>query len=362
MIRKLYEPDLPQSDRNRIVQVSVDLTKRKAFKECLGVGPCKGAIEAGHLIPKAWLRRICDDSGHVRAFAKLPVNPFEGDPEQGPDYPGLMHINNTFVGSFTCRNHEEMFCPTDNPDVDLNDIGKLNLLVYKPIIATLWLQRLLLRRAQASLAEVPQSEPFQLESHLQRQRVMGLQYYKRQTEACLSPSTCKRCQGAKCKVIGHKKFEIPGEPSIAVSDFTDGIRTLERIGPPFHSKSNLMNWGVTVLPFHRGHKVIFHHFREEEKIIDPVGELLTPLNGKKLQGQISYWMLKSFENIVIRPERWDRFGKRRREAIVDLFENQTPDIGFGSMEQIERWERNRLKPDLPAHNPNQINLFNPNKQ
>ncbi len=360
MIRKLYVPDMPQNERNRIAQIAVDLTKRKAYRECLGVGGCQGAIEGGHVIPRAWLRRICDDAGMVRVFAKLPINVFRSNPEDIAQIPVLEHYQKATVGSYTCRKHEEMFSPADNPDVDLSDYSNLNLILYRPVLATLWLQKLLLQQAEAILSEMPQSEVSQREVELQRQRVMGLEHYKRLTEECLNPQTCKRCKGQKCKAIGHKVFLIPGEPAIAVSDFTDGIMT--RANPRFGVVQPIMNWGMTVLPYNKGHKVIFHHFIEEEKIITPVSRVISNLQGGKLQGQISYWILKTFEMIAISPKRWEQFGNSRREAILDVVVNEVPDTGFGSMERIQQWERDRFKPILPASNPHQINLFNPNKR
>lgn len=358
MIRRLHTPELPENERKRIVQRAVDLTKRKAYKECLVQGECKGPIVGGHLIPRAWLKSISNEDENVRAFAKLPLNMFGAGHEQDHS-PVLDHINNVFVGSFTCSRHEKIFNSIDDPDPDLTAYRNLNLMVYKPILASLWRHKLLLQMAQDNLAEVPQSELFQFEVRLQQERINGLRYYKRQVERCLSPQTCHNCKDGKCKVIGHKIFHIPGEPALAVSDFSDGI--MRRENPRFNAKWLITNWGMTVLPLSKGHKVIFHHFTDEERIREPVGQLLSRLQGKKLQGQISYWILKSFENLAINPERWERFGKRRL-AILDVFQNEIPDVGYGTMEKMLKWERDRFKPDLSAPNPNQLNLFNPDKR
>ena len=174
MIRKLHAPDLPRNERSRITQTAVDLTKQRAFKECLGPGECKGSIEGGHLIPKSWLRKMSNQTGEVRIFTALPINPFRASIEDSLNALKLEHLNNVFVGSFTCRNHEEMYGPTDDPDANLSDYRTLNLLAHKPITAALWQQKLLLQQAEAMLAEVPEDEAFQFEVELQRQRVIGL--------------------------------------------------------------------------------------------------------------------------------------------------------------------------------------------
>ena len=360
MIRKLHIPKLPQNERNRVSQISVDLTKRKAYRSCLAVGQCKGDVVGGHVIPRSWLRKICDKDGRVRVFSQLPLNIFKEDFDEAPHFPGMEHFNNAFVGSFTCQGHEELFFPIDSPDPDWNDSRILNLMVYKPIIAGLWREKLLLQSTEAELAEVPESELFQSMVELQRQRVIGLEHYKKQTEECLNPWSCKKCNGGTCQVIAHKIFEIPGEPALAVSDFSDGIRT--RINPRFGLVEYIVNWGITVLPVDWGHKVVFHHFVEEESTLEPMSRRLAALQGRKLQGEICYRILKSFENIAISPERWKQIGEARRQAIFDVFNNEMPEVGFGSWDTVMKWERERFRPDMPAPNPNQLNLFNANKR
>ena len=152
---------------------------------------------------------------------------------------------------------------------------------------------------------------------------------------------------------------MPGKPALVVSDFSDGIRT--RINPRFRTVEYIVNWGMTVLPLNDGHRVILHHFVEEEPIIEPMSQQLSRLQGWKLQGEISHRMLKSFENIVIDPRRWQQLGGKRRQAMLDVFLNEMPETGFGDMETVMKWERNRFKPDMPAPNPNQLNLFSSNK-
>ena len=358
MIRQLHTPDLAEQERRRISQVAVDVTKRKAYQECLVNGACEGPIVGGHLIPRAWLKRICDDNDKVRVFAELPINVFRAD--RRPDsLPVLNHINNAFVGSFTCRRHEQIFFPIDNPDLDITNQGNLNLMLYKSLLGTLWGEKLLLQMAQACLAESPQDEMFKSQVWLQKQRFIGLTHYKLQVEGCLSPQTCDNCSDGRCRVIGHKVFQIPGDPALAASEFSDGIRT--RVNPVTNSVQHSMNWGMTVLPLSKGHAVILHHFIEEEDIISPLGQMLSHLPVRKLQGQISYWMLKSFEKLAISPARWGQFG-RRRQAMLDVFLNQTPDVGFGTLDEIRKWEENRLKPYYFALNYNELNLFSPNKR
>ena len=402
MTSRLNEPSLSENERKRISQIILDMTKRRAYRRCLATGQCKGIVVGGHVVPRAWLKEICDGEGNVRVFSELPVNPFKSLSGKTRCFPALEHFNNALVGSFTCQKHEGLFSSIDHAEPDLRDSRNLNLMVYRPIISTLWKQQLLLQAAQAALTEVPESELFQSMARLQRQRVNGLEYYRRQTERCLSPRECRKCTGGKCKSIGHKVYRLSGEPAVAASDFSDGIipiccdcaannipqcshpsfpRKRESIRPPsentaashkkgirtrvnfgFRTVENLVNWGITVLPFSKGHKVILHHFVEEEDIIEPMSQRLSGLQGKKLQREISHQLLKSFENIAIGPRRWDQLGNRRRRAILNVFTNELPDIGFGSIDAVMKWERDRGRPETPIPNPNQINLFNPKKR
>ena len=357
MVQELHMPDLPENERKRIAQRATDLTKRKAYKECLAIGECEGPIVGSHSIPRAWLRKICDNDGKVRVFEKLPLNPFRANNDT---YPVLNHLNSVSVGYFTCERHERLFSRIDDPNLDVCDSGNLNLLVYRPILETLWTQNLLMQQARAKLAEAPQNELFEKEVGLQNQRIAGLRHYKKRIEGCLDPKTCHHCEGGKCRVVGHKTFHIPGEPALAVSGFSDGIRT--RANARFNYVQHLMNWGMTVLPLSNGHMVIFHHFIDEEKIIEPLGRMLSHLHGKKLQGQISYWTLKSFEQLAISPSRWEQFGRHRRSAMLDVFYNEMPDVGFGDMEQIQKWDKDFFNPNPLAANYNQLNLFNPEKR
>ncbi len=359
MIRELYQPNLSENERKRISQIGIDQTKRKAFRSCQAIGQCERPIVGGHVIPRSWLKKICDDNGKVCVFSRLPLNPFRWSSEEETNIAIMEHINNAFVGSFTCQKHEALFSSVDNPEPDLSDYRNLNLMVYKPIIASLWQEKLILQSVQAELAEVPESELFQSMLRLQRHRVMGLTHYKRETEQCLHPETCRRCKGGKCKVLGHKVFHIPGEPVVACSSFSDGIRTI--INPVSRVVQKIVNWGMTILPITDGHKVIVHHFIEEENIIEPMGRLLSRLQGDKLHREIPHQMLKYFENIAISPMRWDQIGGKRRRAIMDFFIDEMPNVGIGSVDRLDKWERDKFVPDRPIPNPNQINLFNPNK-
>lgn len=352
-MRELFQPKLPESQKRHILQVLTEKTKIDRYKECLAVGEHEGSIVRGHLIPHAWLRKISLE-GEVMAFMTLPIvgtKALEGDGSFG-----LQPVSaNTFNRRcFTCKKHEVLFHPIDIPDADLFDLRNLNLLVYKSIIATLWSQKLLMRSEEAALSETPENEMFKFGARLYSQSAIGLEYYKRQVERCLDPQTCSRCEGRECKTLAHKVLHIRGEPALAVSDFTSGAR--RRDDYTHGTITHLANWGLTVRPDAKGHTVVFHYFREEQGILQPDIEQLSRLQGRHLQEKVSCLILDHFENIAISPAVWERFG-RRRNAILERFYNEVPNIGFGSAEQIAKWERDRFDPHPTPPNLRQLNLF-----
>ena len=348
-MRKLYQPDLPENQKRHIRQVLTDKTKIDRYKECLAAGEHKGAIVEGHLIPRSWLRKI-DLDGKVIAFMTLPIAL-----TQIPQLVGIWVFN---TGSFTCKEHENLFRPVDDPGVDLSDLRNLNLSVYKAIIATLWRQKLIFRAYESMLAETPDDEVFQAYLNMYRQQAIGLEHYKREVERCLNPQNCRWCNGRECKIVAHKVLHIRGEPILAVSDFTSGIRT--KVNPMRRTVDYIANWGLTVLPTEKGHTVALHYFREERDIVEPTVEQLSRLQGRQLQAMVSCLILDSLENIAISPAAWLKFGKRR-QAMVDRFRSEIPDIGFGSAERIAKWERDRFDPHPTPPNRHQLNLFSTRK-
>lgn len=343
-MRKLYQPELPENQRRHILQLITDKTKIARYKECLVAGEHQGAIVEGHLIPRSWLRKI-DLEGKVMAFMTLPI-------AQTPP-PQLVGSGVCNTGSFTCGEHENFFRPVDDPDADLSDLRNLNLLVYKAIIATLWRQKLLLGGYESALDETPDNEMFQEHRHIIRQHIIGLRHYKREVERCLNPQNCRWCNGRECKTVAHKVLHIRGEPILAVADFTSGIRTEVN---PVRGTVRKANWGLTVRPSEKGHTVALHYFREERAIVEPTVEQMSRLQGRHLHAMVSCLIVDHLENIAISPATWSNFGKRR-QAIVDRFRSEIPDIGFGPAERIAKWERDRLDPHPTPPNRHQLNLF-----
>ena len=358
----LHRPDLPENQKRHLLQGIINKTKIKSFGKCMfGESHAAKAVR-GHVVPKNWLKQISVND-EVRVFISLPISgfwdlPVETYTDVEPPTRNL-HINLATVRRFTCQPHEEALSPTDSIYPDISDVQILNLCTYRSLIAQLWLESLLELCFREALKITPDDEPFQLQARLHRQNVLGLEQYKKLIEPCLVPDTCRRCKGGKCKVTGHVVRHMPGEPTFAVSQFSSGSRT--RANFHFGTLSRIANWGLTIIPIPQGHTAILQYFLEDmlgnPKTQRTISEFQA-LNGRALEQMISALVLDKCENIAISPKAWDAFGSKRQQAMLYRFRTEQSDVGFGSREQIKKWNREHFQEvkELPT-NPRQLNMF-----
>lgn len=364
LLTPLYQPPTSENERKRIANIITDKTKPRAYKNCMVDPSCNRKIVKGHLVPQSWLKKI-STKDEVIPFASFPI--YE-DYRQVQDVKGdavklfhqdlkPAHINNVFVRYFTCQYHEGYFQHIDDLNCDVNDIRNKNWLVYKAIIAQKWNLRLFIRAWKAVLEEQPSNEMFQHMLEHYRQCAIGVGEYEQQTKKCLEPNQCSQCKSGKCETVKHIVRHIPGNPTLAVSQFSQGIKT--NINPIRQEVTYLANGGWTVLPDEKGHYVILHYFAEDEdfEIIQRVSRNMERLQGEKLQSSISAQLLDDCENIAISPAVWDRIGKNRQRAMVSRFVENGLDIGIGSRERMIKLEGQRKLDPLVVPNPRQINLF-----
>lgn len=358
----LHRPELPENRKRRLLQVITDKTKIKSFGKCMYGGSHAARAVGGHVIPRNWLRQISVND-EVKVFTSLPVSDFWNQQVETPGEiaPQIRneHINRATVRRFTCQTHEDALSPTDSINPDTSGVRILNLCTYRPLIAQVWLETLLKQCFEEVTKIVPDDEPFQFQARTHRQNVIGLEQYKMLTEPCLSPDSCNKCIGDKCRVTGHVVRHISGKPTLAVSQFSSGSRT--RVNFHFGTIKHIANWGLTIIPTPTGHTAILHYFFEDvpkslemRKTIQQFGSL----NGKTLEQMISVLVLDTCENIAISPAAWDAFGSKRQSAMLDRFGTEQSDKGFGSREQIEKWNREHFQEIRKSPtNPRQLNLF-----
>ena len=362
----LYQPPTSENERKRIVSIITDKTKPRAYKHCMVDPSCNRKIVKGHLVPRSWLKKI-STKDEVIPFASFPVyhhnrqvQDMEGDAvELFRQNVKPVHRNNVFVRYFTCQHHESYFGHIDDPDCDVYDSRNKNWMAYKAIIAQKWNVDLFVRAWSAVREEQPMNQAFQALVQHFRQCAIGLDQYERQIKKCLEPSQCSKCKGGQCKVVKHVVRHIPGNPVVAVSEFSQGVRT--KIDPVRGEFTYIANPGWTVFPDKTGHYVIFHYFAEDEKIevMQIVSQNMQRLHGRKLQALISGLILYGCENIAVNPATWDRTRYKRQRAIVSRFVENNPSI-VGSKERIVEMDRRRYLDPLMVPNPQQINLFSLN--
>lgn len=346
----LHRPDLTENESRSIAQMLTDKTKPHQYKECLVSGEHKGQIAKGHLIPRSWLTEISLRS-KVMMITEPPINLFWGNRDRAIS----VGIGDATTGFFTCEEHEKLFFPIDAKDPDLSSAQSLTLMMYKAIISQLWSQKLMKKAYESILQETPSNEPAQIILWNHKDREQGLTAYKEKIEQCLYPSSCTKCMGQECQSIAHKVWHIAGNPAMAVSQHTDGARA--KTAPHQGTEQKIVHWGFTVLPTGKGHAAILHYYRDEEHDLYSLFGGLFKAQGKKLQSELSVLMLDYCENIAISPTHWERLGTKRQQAILQRFWAEMPDFGFGTKEQIEKWERDRLSSEKYVPNMRQLNLF-----
>ena len=362
-MRTLGRAELSENSKRRLLQSITDSTKRNRYRECLVVGNHRGKVVKGHIVPKSWLKKLSDDKDEVYVFASHPVRMLGESPDRELSIADKLHINNALVRSFTCEGHEPLFSSVDQTDPDLSNFNNLNRMLYRAISGQLWLEILIHNAFTKAFESSPQDELFQVIALMCRENRAGLRYYKKEAERCLDPEVCRRCRGGPCRTIAHRVIRLPGEGLLlSASQFTAGHRTVVRIPHNYHSEPQVQpiaNWGITVLPMSKGHKVVLHYFREEERFVRPEFDYIQSLQGRKQEAQISALLLSSCENIAISPHMWEQIGERRQQAILKMFQEERKDVGFGTEEMLAKWERDRMFPSRRIHvpHPNLVNMF-----
>ena len=360
---QLQTAEHPENELKRIRHLYVTMLKRKSFRKCTVGEGCRGKIVQGHLIPRAWLRAIATQD-EVYVFS--PHSPPKALMDEDPDYelPMKEHVNNALTRYFTCEEHEKLFFPIDELDPDLSLLQNIHLVIYRSLLAQLWLEDFLLRCHKRLAEESPEDEMFRALAQVNAEHLQGLRYYKRVTEKCLDPERCKRCRGGPCKTIGHIKRHMQGKRGISASQFSDGTRLRVRDNSEYQTHvQSVANWGLAVLPTKRGHAALLNYFLEERAIIQSELNYIAGLQGKRLEAYISAMLLSSCEDIAISPSFWEGLGSKRQDAIRSRFRNYMPDIGVGTLEMIDKWTEERLRShsieQIP--NPSHINLFRETK-
>ena len=358
--RRIDPPLLPEEETRRLQRLFFDKTKPRAFRQCLVFDCHDTKTVDGHVVPRSWMKEISGE-GHVMSFIsrRLRQYPDSGDVEA--EYLAEVRrepVSTATVRHFTCANHEKFFFDIDKAQPDTSQARILNLMAYRAVLAQLWTE-LTVRGAHAEvLNQNPTDELAAFLFHHRQQTANGLNYYKRELERCLDPARCRRCHGGNCKTIAHVVRHIRGDPVLASSQFSSGLRTeIIDVG----LEHPMANWGLTIVPSNNGHTVVLHYFLEDTGIstlMDQAIRNYRALHGRALEQFISMDIIDYTEGFVLSPSAWERFGPKRRDAIVRRFSSEIPFVGVGTDHQIQKYSAELTTGTRPAPpNPKQLNLF-----
>lgn len=353
---------LQEGERRRLQQLFLTKTKPQALKRCLAFDAYHSQTVAGHVIPRSWLKGIAEDDGVV-AFGSRRLRPngtsdSDANPAHSTDV-RLEAISTATTRHFTCATHEKLFFDADKPEPDTNDLRVLNLMAYRAVISQLWTEIVVHDAEAALLEQYPEDQLASIQAEHRTRTARDLNFYKRQLEQCLRPDLCTKCDGRRCKVIAHIVRHIRGDPTVAVCQFSDGLRS-EAIDDAGHRR-RLTNWGLTVVPTPTGHTVIFHYFWNDRGLSPLLEDAISKyksLTGKPLQEFVSIEILDYTEGFAINPQMWAKFGAKRRDAILQRFLSEMPFIGVGTEDEIEKYYAEVMSGTRPRPmNPRQLNLF-----
>ena len=249
---------------------------------------------------------------------------------------------------FLCDTHDVLFNAVDNltgtKDYSLRN---LNWAVYRSVLAQEW-------RVESRKWALTESGIIASPRHIDsRNRIYsklndalkGLDYYERNLRQCLEPQNCGKCEGIQCGFVTHTFLHLKGQPKLAASTFSLGLRAHE-------------NWGLTVVPLadHTGHDVIWHHFGEHQKVMEERVSRQRQAQGKRREEMVSQCILRSADALVVSPEWWCGIGDKRRDAIVEMISAETG-IAIGTPEWVSSRVNRANTPILDLPNPRQLNLF-----
>ena len=349
----LSRPLFTDNQQKQHMQILTEQTKRNAYKECLMEGDHQGQLIKGHLIPRSWLGKISAEN-QVVMFAQPPVNLFWSSSNKATETI-RMGIGDAATGFFTCEGHEKSFFSIDATAPDLANVVNLNLMVYKATIAQLWAQTLMKKAYETLASKTTNDEVVRQIANYYTENERGLKIYAQNFGQHLSTDSCDKCNEQVCETIKHKRWVIPGEPALAVSQFTSGFQA--KID--YHAKTvqKMVNWGLTVLPTNKGHVAILHYLKDEEHDLKGLFSNLFHAQGKKLAAELSVIILDNCENVAINPDYWDRLGSRRQQAITERFWTRMPEFGFETIQETEKGERSQAFPSKHVPNLQQLNLF-----
>lgn len=322
-------------DLNKEIHHGLDLIHKGIYEKCLFESYCTEPTILAHSVSRAVLQTIQQDGEVLTPTSRT-----------SKDSHGLSHINLTFrpevitrasTGTFTCRSHDGLFNSIDSSPFDVNNDLVLNLLYYRAILKETWI----LHKIHSGMRYIEDKKgPLP-------------------TPVSIHPDTRLKALRDSIKIVGpflHKE-EVPlvhvvrhvktPRPILAASIAGGGMTYLNEIEMP-------VSWTVSVLPQANEHVIVASFLKGSvgEKYFD----LIRETNGRELQAAISAELIFFGENWFIHPKVWSAYGKRKRVAITEAY-NNIEELRIGKYRWRDRDSETPWYKYLGVTNRHQLNLF-----
>ena len=341
------------------------LTRKKG--KCIFFN-CNAEAIGGHLIPKGWMSQDLAANGEVYSapyLSKLRRKKFQGIPKDYLSEEDIYRfmptgINETFVGSFSCKTHDDgLFKPVDTPNFDTGVTRNLNLMNLRTVSWKLWRAILEVDSLRRMTDRHPDFNPLnQVKIGQMLSNIVGLIQVKVALEDCLRSATCALCIGKGCRLFTHDVYPLGGKPSVAVADCCDGDMSPLSEGA---TKRFPYWWAYHVIPASEGTVAVCSYITDQVERIDAISQVrrhlatLGQTDLRLLQQQFSKDILENCGNIVIGKSVWEGWDEDKQSAILHHY-TTIPDMDVDDNAGTVVI-KGMSSPDLSTPCPDDVNLF-----
>ena len=341
------------------------LTRKKGKCICFN---CNAEAIGGHLIPKGWMFPDLAANGEVYSapyLSKLRRKKFQGIPTDYLSEEDIYRfkptgINETFVGSFSCKAHDDgLFKPVDTPNFDPGITRNLNLMNLRTVSWKLWRAILEVDSLRRMTDRHPDFNPLtQVKIGQMLSNIVGLIQVKVALEDCLRSATCALCIGKGCRLFIHDVYRLGGKPTVAGADCCDGDMSPLSEGATTHFP---YWWSYHVVPAKEGTVAVCSYITDQVERIDAISKVRRHLSAlgetdiRLLQQQFSKDILENCGNIVIGKSVWEGWNEDKQSAILDHYAT-IPDMD-GDDNAGTVIIKGMSPPDLSTPCPDDVNLF-----
>ena len=306
---------------------------REDTQRCYYSDACENKPCRAHVLSEGWLKTLTlgDAKGKVCWFArgkKLPRSIYDGLREglAAPAlfrrlreaYPEAIAVGSATAAGFCCHDHDQVFREIDSRDhMDLQCPPERHrhLMFLRSLLRQLHWQTAAARCRQRhpEMAAGLRTAYPRMDEH----NIDDLQKARRRVQETLG------AKGGGSWCVDHMVRHLPGEPRLAAALVSRWPGNEEEVAQADQLCTG--SWGCTVIPYDRGHLVVFHYCtflpkgprarrdlqRKKEHLQDAMigdGDCL-------LARRVSELLLMQCEDLCLAPAAWAAYPERIREAV-----------------------------------------------